>query len=144
MWSTGYSNFVLFKLVSGLGSVFCFVPLPCCPGSMTHGILIPNQGWNLWPLQWKLRVLTTRLPGKSLGPTSSLCSSASFLHNPTLHVPAGIPHLCHLISSLLLAKTNSCFPMKHTSFQLYLSRLDVFCPASLQVCGMFNVFRSSC
>ena len=75
---------------------------------------------------------------------SSLCSSASFLHNPRLHVPAGIPHLCHLISSFLLAKTNSCFPMKHTSFQLYFSRLDVFCPASLQVCGMFNVFRSSC
>ena len=32
------------------------------------GILLvfPNQGWNLCPLQWKPRVLTTGSPGKSL------------------------------------------------------------------------------
>ena len=30
------------------------------------GILVPDQGLNPCLLQWKLRVLTTRLPGKSL------------------------------------------------------------------------------
>lgn len=32
-----------------------------------HGILAPDPGWNLHPLQWKA-VLTTGLPGKSLSP----------------------------------------------------------------------------
>ena len=30
------------------------------------GILVPNQGQNPYLLQWKHRVLTTGLPGKSL------------------------------------------------------------------------------
>ena len=33
---------------------------------MQHaGSLLPNQGSNLCPLQWKCRLLTTGLPGKS-------------------------------------------------------------------------------
>ena len=33
---------------------------------MACGILVPNQGQNPYLLQWKHRVLTTGLPGKSL------------------------------------------------------------------------------
>ena len=32
---------------------------------MTCGILVSDQGWNLYILQWKLGVLTAGLPGKS-------------------------------------------------------------------------------
>ena len=31
------------------------------------GSYFPDQGSNLWPLQWKWRVLTTELPGNSTG-----------------------------------------------------------------------------
>ena len=45
------------------------------------GILVPHQGLNPRPLQWKLGVLTTGPPGKSQsflnkGPTFSFCSGA--------------------------------------------------------------------
>ena len=55
------------------GSVlFCFVfpfELPFLEGMCGHiacGILVPNQGLDLCPLQWELRILTTGLPVKSL------------------------------------------------------------------------------
>lgn len=35
------------------------------PHSMECGMLVPCQGSNPWPQHWKLRVLTTRMPGKS-------------------------------------------------------------------------------
>ena len=31
-----------------------------------HGIEFPDQGWNVGPLHWKLGVLATGPPGKSL------------------------------------------------------------------------------
>ena len=31
---------------------------------MSCGILVPDQGWNVYPLLWKLRVLTTGPRGK--------------------------------------------------------------------------------
>ena len=36
------------------------------------GILVSSQGWNLYPLHWKHRVLTNGSPGKSLGLRSIL------------------------------------------------------------------------
>ena len=56
--------------IFGILSSFCLVPSTsnvfffwlCCAAC---GILVPNQGSNPCPLQWKRRVLTTGPPGKS-------------------------------------------------------------------------------
>ena len=43
--------------------VFIFFLFRQC--RMACGILVPDQGWNPCPLQWKCGVLTTGLPGNS-------------------------------------------------------------------------------
>ena len=46
-------------------------------------ILVPGQGWNPHPLQWRRRVLTTGPPGKSPYITVSRSFSCSWLSVPT-------------------------------------------------------------
>ena len=57
-------NLGISLLFSNL-NVFLFVCFVLFLAMVHVGILVPDQGLNLCPLQWKCGVLTTGLPGKS-------------------------------------------------------------------------------
>ena len=71
MWwleaQTGAGSTLAAILALSLTSCVNLSTFVCWPHCKPCGILlVPDQGWNPHPLWWKLRVLTTGLPGNSL------------------------------------------------------------------------------
>ena len=71
-------------------------------------LISPTRESNLWPLQWKLRVLTTRLPGKSLLFFKRLILWDSV---PRFPVSLSLPHLYHLKCSTANLTSSATIPL---------------------------------
>ena len=70
------------------------------------GILVPDQGSNLRPLHWKLRVVTSGLPGKSWDSLFRRSLFFRFLEGkPPLPTPTPQPHPKEFVSTALGSKS---------------------------------------
>ena len=99
---------ISFRAQASLGPVLFFVLWVCvCMCVWLESQCLCVCGLNItslnpWPLQWKCRVLTPGLPGKSLGPSFLSVS------RPRMSVPP-----CHSWPSISQFATHLCLPNPH-------------------------------